>query len=196
MKRRQLRYLPSYCMGKCCYSRLPKVRSAGTTLEGTKRVPAREQTQPSFRRGRAALSATTPSPRSSAVMFDSTGILEMFCQRISCHHDGSSNATSTAQDCFVVCIFIMERFDWMGGDTVSVSFSMDDGPTQAIEYVLRPQSEDHTPSKSRTEDEMQFYDGSFEGHRSFQGHRRSEVSSATLQPGTTLSCTRKDMLLT
>lgn len=84
----------------------------------------------------------------------------------------------------------MERFDWMGGDTVSVSFSMDDGPTQAIEYVLRPQSEDHTPSKSRAEDEMQFYDGSFEGHR------RSEVSSATLQPGTTLSCTRTDMLLT
>lgn len=25
--------VPRYCMGKCCYSRLPKVRSAGTPLE-------------------------------------------------------------------------------------------------------------------------------------------------------------------
>lgn len=64
----------------------------------------------------------------------------------------------------------------MGGDTVSVSFSMDDGPTHAIDYVLRPQSEYHTPSKPRAEDEMQFYHGSLEGHG------RLQVSSATLQP--------------
>lgn len=105
-------------------------------------------------------------------MFDSTGILEVFCQRISI-----SNAASVTRDRFVVCVFVMERFDWMGEDAVCVDFSLDDGPTEAVECVLRPGQEDIIPPKPRAEDELQFCDGCFEAHR------RLELSSATLQPG-------------
>lgn len=70
----------------------------------------------------------------------------------------------------------MERFDWMGGNVASVSFSLDNGPVQDAAWVLRPAPESMLPPKPRAADEKQFHDGCFEGHR------RLEVSSATLQP--------------
>lgn len=77
----------------------------------------------------------------------------------------------------MVFVFLMERFDWMGEHIASVSFSLDGGPIEDVAYVLRPKAEDMLPPKPRAEHEMQFYDGCFEGHR------RSEVTYATLRPG-------------
>ena len=114
-------------------------------------------------------------------MFDSTGILEMYCQRIAKptqdEHGHTFPSESSTRDSFVVFVFLMERFDWMGENVASVSFSLDNGPVQDAAWVLRPAPETMLPPKPRAADEKQFHDGCFEGHR------RLEVSSATLQPG-------------
>ncbi|USW49412.1 hypothetical protein Slin15195_G027310 [Septoria linicola] len=122
-------------------------------------------------------------------MFDSTGILELFCSRIHSqerHPQNSSSphqcreddgySTPSRQDLFVVSVFLMERFDWMGQDVATMSFSLNDGPAQHIEYVNRPDFSD-MPPRLRDEDEMKYYDGCFEGQR------RVDMRSAELRPG-------------
>lgn len=126
-------------------------------------------------------------------MFDSTGIVEVFCQRIdsgnphpqyssppllASYEDGECTTPNRiTQECFVLHVFLMERFDWMGENALRMAFSLDDGPTEAVEYISRPNDSDFPP-KPRAEDESQFHDNCFEGHR------RLALATAELQPGT------------
>ncbi|KAM3423547.1 hypothetical protein BST61_g975 [Cercospora zeina] len=130
-------------------------------------------------------------------MFDSTGIVEVFCQRIggdkphpqysseplvSDHEDDDRTAPGIiTQECFVVHVFLMERFDWMGEHVLSMTFSFHDGPAEAIEHIARPTDND-LPPRPRPADEMQFHDSCFEGHR------RLAVASADLQPVNNHGC--------
>lgn len=126
-------------------------------------------------------------------MFDSTGIVEVFGQRIDSgnphpqyssppllarHEDGECTTPNRiTQECFVLHVFLMERFDWMGENALRIAFSLDDGPAEAVEYISRSNDNDFPP-KPRAEDEIQFHDNCFEGHR------RLALATAELQPGT------------
>ncbi|GIZ37273.1 hypothetical protein CKM354_000072500 [Cercospora kikuchii] len=124
-------------------------------------------------------------------MFDSTGIVEVFCQRIdsgnphpqyssppllASYEDGECTTPNrVTQECFILHVFLMERFDWMSENALRMAFSLDDGPAEAVEYISRPNDRDFPP-KPRAEDEIQFHDNCFEGHW------RLALATAELQP--------------
>ncbi|KAF2213180.1 hypothetical protein CERZMDRAFT_96847 [Cercospora zeae-maydis SCOH1-5] len=130
-------------------------------------------------------------------MFDATGIVEVFCQRIgsdtphpeysprplvSDYEDDACTAPNIiTQDCFVLHVFLMERFDWMGENVLRMTFSLDDGPAEAIEHIARPRDND-LPPRPKPTDEAKFHDSCF------QGHRRLAVASAELQPVNAHGC--------
>ncbi|GIZ37272.1 hypothetical protein CKM354_000072500 [Cercospora kikuchii] len=137
-------------------------------------------------------SSSTSGPHNPPdTMFDSTGIVEVFCQRIdsgnphpqyssppllASYEDGECTTPNrVTQECFILHVFLMERFDWMSENALRMAFSLDDGPAEAVEYISRPNDRDFPP-KPRAEDEIQFHDNCFEGHW------RLALATAELQP--------------